>query len=78
MKNRKLLIPAAEFEETRNLSHNAGLAAARERGVKLGRLRTLHSHHAAVSKLSRRGLSGRTIAAKLNIPVGSVFALMRD
>ena len=74
-----VLLAVAEFERDAIIERiNAGLAAARERGVKLGRPRTLHSHHAAVSTLSRRGLSGRRIAAKLNIPVGSVFALMRD
>ena len=72
-----MLLAVAEFERDAIIERiNAGLAAARERGVKLGRPRTLHSHHAAVSTLSRRGLSGRRIAAKLNIPVGSVFALM--
>jgi len=74
-----VLLAVAEFERDAIIERiNAGLAAARERGVKLGRPRTLHSHHAAVSTLSCRGLSGRRIAAKLNIPVGSVFALMRD
>ena len=44
----------------------------------VGRPRTLHRHHAAVAKLSRRGLSGRKIAAKLNIPAGSVFAVLKS
>jgi len=57
---------------------NAGLAAARDRGATLGRPRTLYNHRDAVAKLSRRGLSGRKIAVQLNIPAGSVFALMRD
>jgi len=56
---------------------NAGLAAARERGARLGRPRKLHEHRDAVAKLMRRGLSGRKIAAKLNIPPGSIFAVMR-
>jgi hypothetical protein len=30
-----------------------------------------------VGKLSRRGLSGRKIAAELNIPAGSMFALLK-
>jgi DNA invertase Pin-like site-specific DNA recombinase len=57
---------------------NAGLAAARERGTILGRPRTLHRHKSAVAKLSRSGLSGRRIAAKLNIPPGSVFAVLKS
>src|SRR5262249_18961437 len=56
---------------------NAGLAAARERGTTLGRPRTLDRHTGAVAKLSRRGLSGRKIAAELNIPAGSVFAVLK-
>jgi DNA invertase Pin-like site-specific DNA recombinase len=56
---------------------NAGLAAARERGAKLGRPRTLDRHIDAVAKLSRKGLSGRKIAAELNIPTGSVFAILK-
>ena len=59
-----VLLAVAEFERDAIIERiNAGLAAARERGVKLGRPRTLHNHRAAVSKLSRRGLSGRKIAA---------------
>src|SRR6476469_8747087 len=74
-----VLLAVAEFERDAIIERiNAGLAAARDRGVKLGRPRTLDHHRAAVAKLSRRGLSGRKIAAKLNIPAGSVFALMRD
>jgi DNA invertase Pin-like site-specific DNA recombinase len=46
---------------------NAGLAAARERGAKLGRPRTLDRHVSSVANLSKRGMSGRKIAAKLNI-----------
>jgi DNA invertase Pin-like site-specific DNA recombinase len=56
---------------------NAGLAVARDRGAKLGRPRTLDRHVAEVRKLSRRGLSGRKIAARLKIPAGSVFAVMK-
>jgi DNA invertase Pin-like site-specific DNA recombinase len=77
-----VLLAVAEFE--RDLIRervNAGLAAARESGTKsgrpLGRPRTLDRHVNAVAKLSRRGLSGRKIAAKLNIPAGSVFAVLK-
>jgi DNA invertase Pin-like site-specific DNA recombinase len=73
-----VLAAVAEFERSVIVERiNAGLSAARERGVKLGRPRTLDRHISAVGKLSRRGLSGRKIAAELNIPAGSVFALLK-
>ena len=73
-----VLAAVAEFERSVIVERiNAGLAAARERGAKLGRPRTLYRHHAAVAKLSRRGLSGRKIAARLRIPTGSVFAVLK-
>jgi DNA invertase Pin-like site-specific DNA recombinase len=74
-----VLAAVAEFERSVIRERiNAGLAAARERGTILGRPRTLHRHATAVAKLSRRGLSGRKIAAKLNIPPGSVFAVLKS
>src|SRR5438876_2902605 len=73
-----VLAAVAEFERSVIIERiNAGLAAARERGAKLGRPRTLDRHVSAVGKLSRKGMSGRKIAAKLNIPAGSVFAVLR-
>jgi DNA invertase Pin-like site-specific DNA recombinase len=73
-----MLAVIAEFERSIIVERiNAGLAAARERGTKLGRPRTLDRHVSAVAKLSRDGLSGRKIAAKLNIPEGSVFAVLK-
>src|SRR5437667_4717300 len=74
-----VLAAVAEFERSVISERiNAGLAAARERGTILGRPRTLYRHTSAVAKLSRRGLSGRKIAAKLNIPPGSVFAVLKS
>ena len=74
-----VLAAVAEFERSVIRERiNAGLAAARERGTILGRPRTLHRHKSAVAKLSRRGLSGRKIAAKLKIPPGSVFAVLKS
>jgi DNA invertase Pin-like site-specific DNA recombinase len=74
-----VLAAVAEFERSVIRERiNAGLAAARERGTILGRPRTLHRHKSAVAKLSRSGLSGRRIAAKLNIPPGSVFAVLKS
>ena len=73
-----VLAAVAEFERSVIRERiNAGLAAARERGTKLGRPRTLDQHVAAVTKLNRKRLSGRKIAAKLNIPEGSIFALLK-
>ncbi len=73
-----VLAAVAEFERSVIRERiNAGLAAAKERGAKLGRPRTLHLHRDAVAKLMQRGLSGRKIAAELNIPAGSAFAVMR-
>lgn len=73
-----VLAAVAEFERSVIVERiNAGLAAARDRGAKLGRPRTLDQHRNAVAKLSRRGLSGRKIAARLNIPAGSVFAVLK-
>src|SRR5262249_48291536 len=73
-----VLAAVAEFERSVIVERiNAGLAAARERGSKLGRPRTLDRHLNSVEKLSRTGLSGRKIAAELNIPVGSVFAILK-
>lgn len=40
-------------------------------------LTPLNSNCDGVAKLSRRGLSGRKIAAELNIPAGSVFSVLK-
>jgi putative DNA-invertase from lambdoid prophage Rac len=73
-----VLAAVAEFERSVIRERiNAGLAVAREKGVRLGRPRTLDRHVDAVSRLSRRGWSGRKIAAKLQIPVGSIFSVIR-
>jgi DNA invertase Pin-like site-specific DNA recombinase len=74
-----VLAAVAEFERSVIVERiNAGLAAARDRGATLGRPRTLDRHRDAVAKLNHRGLSGRKIAAKLNIPVGSVFSVIKS
>jgi DNA invertase Pin-like site-specific DNA recombinase len=74
-----VLAAVAEFERSVIVERiNAGLAAARERGARLGRPRTLHEHCGAVKKLMKRGMSGRRIAAKLKIPAGSIFSIMRS
>src|SRR5437660_3536271 len=74
-----VLAAVAEFERSVIRERiNAGLAVARERGTILGRPRKLDQHKPAVAKLMARGLSGRKIAKKLSIPVGSVFAVLKS
>jgi len=51
---------------------NAGLAAARGRGVKLGRPRTLAGRTIEVARLRRSGMGIRAIARKLKMPPSSV------
>jgi DNA invertase Pin-like site-specific DNA recombinase len=73
-----VLAAVAEFERSVIVERiNAGLAAARERGAKFGRPRTLDRHINAVAKLRGRGLSERKIAAELKIPAGSVSAIVK-
>lgn len=73
-----VLAAVAEFERSVIRERiNAGLAAARDRGAQFGRPRTLDARRSEVAKLMRRKMSGREIAAKLNIPVGSIFHVMR-
>jgi DNA invertase Pin-like site-specific DNA recombinase len=66
-----VLMAVAEFERDVIVERiNAGLAAARERGAKFGRPRTLDKHVTAVAELKGRGLTNRAIAAELKIPAG--------
>jgi DNA invertase Pin-like site-specific DNA recombinase len=52
-----------------NESIRAGLAAARKRGVRLGRPETDNAHRGNVARLRARRLTGRAIAKELGIPV---------
>lgn len=73
-----VLMAVAQFERDVIVERvNAGLAAARERGAKFGRPRTLDKHAADVAELKGKGLTNRAIAAELRIPAGSVSALLR-
>jgi DNA invertase Pin-like site-specific DNA recombinase len=56
---------------------NAGLRAARKRGVKLGRPSSVNAHHADIARLRAQGLSGRAIGKALGIPSSTVFATLR-
>ena len=74
-----ILGAVAEFErEVIRDRVNAGLARARQRGVKLGRRKTLSKHYNEALRLSVQGMSGRQIARALGVPIGSVFHLLRQ
>ena len=67
----------AQFEHSIIVERvNAGLAAARRRGIKLGRPGTLSVHREAVAKLRAQGRTGRSISEELGIPSSSVFKLI--
>ncbi len=73
-----VLMAVAEFErEMIRERTNAGLAAARARGVKLGR-RPNHSWTAEdVNRLKGRGLGVRAISRELKMPASSVSAMLK-
>ena len=68
-----VLMAVAEFERGIIKERvNAGLAAARLRGVRLGRPATLNGRAAEIRKLKRDGLGLRAIARELKMPPSSV------
>lgn len=73
-----VLMAVAEFErEIIRERVNAGLAAAKARGVKLGR-RAKHSYTPAdVQALRARGLGVRAIARELKMPPSSVSVMLK-
>lgn len=74
-----VLMAVAEFErEIIRERVNAGLAAARARGAKLGRPASLEEHRAAVAGLLAQGKGVREIARELGLPVSSVYKLVRQ
>ena len=67
----------AQFEHSIIVERvKAGLAAAKARGVKLGRPVTLSVHHEDVARLRAKGHTGRAIAKELGIPSSSVFKII--
>jgi len=56
---------------------NSGLAAAKAKGVRLGRPKTLERRQDEVMALKNQGRSIREIARKLKIPACSVFKLTK-
>jgi DNA invertase Pin-like site-specific DNA recombinase len=74
-----ILCAVAEFErEIIRERVNAGLAAAKKKGVRLGRPATLDVHRGGIARLRAQGLTCRAIAKELDIPVGSVFQVTRE
>jgi putative DNA-invertase from lambdoid prophage Rac len=55
---------------------NEGLAAAKARGVRLGRPETVNRYRARVARLRAQGHSGRSIARELSISNSSVFKII--
>lgn len=74
-----VLMAVAEFERSiikdRVLS---GLAAARNRGVRLGRPSTLNKRRDEVLEMKAKGMGVRGIARDLKMPVASVFKLLKE
>ena len=69
----------AEFErEIIRERVNAGLAAARARGVRLGRRPTHSWTPQDVRGLKAQGLGVRAISRQLQMPVSSVSAMLRS
>jgi DNA invertase Pin-like site-specific DNA recombinase len=56
---------------------NAGLSAAKARGVQLGRPATINGRAAEVSKLREQGLGIRAIARELAMPPSSVHKALQ-
>ena len=56
----------------------AGLAAAKARGVRLGRKPTVMRHRAAVAKLMAEGVGVREIARTLGLPVSSAAKVVKN
>ena len=72
-----VLKAVCEFE--RNLIRdrvNSGLAAARARGVRLGRPKTLHKRAEEVLALKETGLGLRAISRQLGLAVSSVHSVL--
>ena len=56
---------------------NKGLAAARARGVRLGRPTKVSVYRDDVARLRAQGLTGRAIAKELRVPSSNVFRLLK-
>jgi putative DNA-invertase from lambdoid prophage Rac len=68
----------AEFERSIIRERvNSGLAAARAKGVRLGRPPKLQKRRSEVLKLKAEGKGIREISRELGMPVASVFKLVK-
>ena len=73
-----VLMAVAEFERSIIQERvNAGLRAARARGVKLGRKEKLSVHQEEVNRLVAEGMGVRAVARELGLPVASAAKLVR-
>lgn len=73
-----VLMAVAEFERGIIKERvNAGLAAAKARGVQLGRPATINGRAAEVNKLKAQGLGLRAIARQLGMPPSSVHKALK-
>lgn len=73
-----VLMAVAEFERGIIKERvNAGLAAARQRGVQLGRPPTINRRVVEIRKLKARGLGLRAIARQLKMPPSSVHKALQ-
>lgn len=73
-----VLMAVAEFERSLIRERvNAGLAAARGRGRRLGRPATLAQRAGEVRALKQRGLGVRAIARELKMPPSSVSIILK-
>ena len=67
----------AEFEaEIIRERVNAGLAAARKKGVRLGRPPSPNPHYNDVARCRLQGMTGRAIGKELSIPSSTVFKII--
>ena len=72
-----VLMAVAEFERGIIKERvNAGLKAAKARGVRLGRPATLQKRAVEVLALKERGLGLRAISRELKMPVASVHSVL--
>ena len=73
-----VLMAVAEFERGIIKERvNAGLAAAKARGVQLGRPATINGRAAEIRKLKAKGLGLRAIARELGMPPSSVHRALQ-
>ena len=74
-----MLAAVAQFErEIITEPVNAGIAAARQRGVRLGRPATMHRHAEAVTELVTQGFSAAAISRTLNLPYSTTGEMVRE